>query len=206
MLLIEFEKIFQKDVAPIYIAHQKSFDAHGIHGCLHISRSLIICRALYKMFCEKGYKLDIDNITYAVAFHDSGRIGGIIDYWEQNSRGICYDYLIKNNIPDAEYISNMILKNNSIKDHNYFCVYDTDVLEIMRPCTGIGVYNFNKSYLRCNHVFSNYDNFIREIIPFITETESQKELYSDENSLINLINYINTNKEKYPTLYDASNS
>jgi len=200
MSLINFNEIFKKDVAPIYINHQKTFDAYCMHGCLHISRSLIICRALCNMLSARGLSVDIDKISYAVAFHDSGRCGNGIDFWEQNSKGICYDYLTKNNIPDATYISNLIVKDNSKNDYNYLCVYDTDVLEIMRPCSGIGVLNFNKSYLRLSYIFNDYP-FINEIIPFILETESNKGLYSDENSLSNLITLISNNKEKYPTLH-----
>ncbi len=204
MLLSDFEQIFKKDIAPIYINHQNTFDEYSIHGCLHISRSLIICRALSKKLSDFGHVTNIDKISYAVAFHDSGRLGGGIDYWEKNSSGICYDYLIKNNVSDSMYVSNMIVKDNLKNDYNYLCVYDTDVLEIMRPCSGIGVYNFNKSYLRLNHVINDYDNLIKELIPFILETEASKELYSDENSLFNLINYTNDNKEKYPTLHAAT--
>jgi hypothetical protein len=46
MLLKEFEKIYREDVAPIYIKNQEIFDQDGIHGCLHIARSLIIARLI----------------------------------------------------------------------------------------------------------------------------------------------------------------
>jgi hypothetical protein len=58
--------------------------------------------------------------------------------------------------------------------------------------------------LRCNHILPDYTEFIKEIIPFITETESIKENFKDENALINLIGYIQTNKNIFPTLYDAT--
>lgn len=209
MNLIEFEKIFRSEIAPLYINHQNSFDADGIHGCLHISRSLVICRMLACKLIELGYEIDLDKITYAVAFHDSGRKGNGIDYWENSSREICYNYILSKGYDSfyAESISNMIVKNqNTIKDYNYSCLFDSDVLEIMRPSCGVGVYNFNKSYLRLNNVLTDYDSIINEIIPFILETEQEKLIYSDENSLKNIIDYIVTNKEKYPNLYVSVNS
>lgn len=205
MLLKEFEIIFRKDILPIYQNHQKTFDEYGMHGCLHISRSLIICRALYKKLSDKGFNLDIDAITYAVAFHDSGRKANGVDYWENESRINCYNYLASHSIPNPDFISNMISKNVNANDYNHLCVYDTDVIEIGRPCSGVGVYNFNHSYLKCNHIFGeSYNQFISESFGFILETEASKELYSDENTLINLINFLETQKGKYPTLYNAS--
>ncbi len=204
MLLKEFEPIFRNDIAPIYINNEKTSDPFSIHGCLHISRSLIICRALAKKILSYGNELDIDKISYAVSFHDSARGGSGIDFWEKASSEICYEYLNSKGIGEARSISDLIIKRSSSADYNYLCVYDTDVLEIMRPCTGIGVYNFNKSYLRLNHLFHDYDNFINEIIPFILETENEKSSYSDKDCLSKLIDYIDINKGKYPTIYDAT--
>jgi hypothetical protein len=45
-----------------------------------------------------------------------------------------------------------------------------------------------------------------KLFPFILETEQEKLIYSDENSLKNIIDYIVTNKEKYPNLYVSVNS
>ena len=64
MTLKQFEPIFKNDIAPLYIQHQKDFDEFGIHGCLHISRSLIISRLLFKQLTNLGFLLDIDKIAY----------------------------------------------------------------------------------------------------------------------------------------------
>jgi len=205
MNLKEFEPIFKNDIAPIYVKHKKEFDEFGIHGCLHISRSLIISRLLFKQLTNLGFLLDIDKITYAVAFHDSGRKANGIDYWEANSFYICSNYLDNKNIPDSNYISSLIIKDNNKNDYNYFCVYDTDVLEIARPCTGVGVYNFNPTFLKLKDIFSNhYTTIQNEVFSFILDTENIKDNFSNENSLINLIEYLENKKELYPLLYDAS--
>lgn len=206
MNLKEFEQIYKTDIASIYIEHQKNFDIGGIHGCLHISRSLIICRALHNKLKAVGCEVDIDKISFAVAWHDSGRKGNLNDYWESVSKENCYYWLSLMGYEHdySEYVSNMILKKCPKKDYNFFCVYDTDCLEIIRPSTGIGVFNFKQSYLRCNHILPDYTEFINEIIPFITETENIKENFKDENSLSNLMGYIHANKNIFPTLYDAT--
>lgn len=206
MKLIDFELHFRKDVAQIYINHQNTFDEFGIHGILHISRSLIISRLLANQLSKLGFLVEKELISWAVAFHDSGRKANGIDYWENNSFYLCSEYLNKKNIPASNYTASLILKENK-KDYNYYCVCDTDVLEIARPCTGVGVYNFNPTFLKLRDVFSDkYTTIQNEVFAFILETENIKDKFKDENCLLNLINYLSDKKEKYPLLYDASNS
>ncbi len=205
MTLKEFELIFKNDIAPIYVNHQNTFDTFGIHGCLHISRSLIIGRLLWSKLSNLGFVLDIDKITYAIAFHDSGRKANGIDYWEANSFYICSNYLDNKKITDSNYISSLIIKDNNKNDYNYFCVYDTDVLEIARPCTGVGIYNFNPTFLKLKDIFSNhYTTIQNEVFSFILDTENIKNNFSNENSLRNLLEYLENKKELYPLLYVAS--
>jgi hypothetical protein len=108
-------------------------------------------------------------------------------------------------IPDSNYISSLIIKDNNKNDYNYFCVYDTDVLEIARPCTGVGIYNFNPTFLKLKDIFSNhYTTIQNEVFSFILDTENIKNNFSNENSLSNLLEYLENKKELYPLLYVAS--
>lgn len=204
MNLIDFEKIFRSEIAPIYINNQEKFDNDCIHGCLHISRSLIISNLIYKKIKERELKLDIDKIYYAVAFHDSGRKSNGFDFWEKDSYNLCREYLISKNISDYEYISSIIIKDTKKEnDYNYLVYYDTDVLEIIRPCSGIGLYNFNDKYLKLqNHL--NYNIYKPEIFSFIIETENIKDKFVKSDSLFNLLIYLNNKKNIYPELYAAS--
>jgi len=205
MKLIEFEKIFRTDVAPLYIQNQKIFDQDGVHGCLHISRSLIIGKLLSNKLKDFGVGTHIDKILYAIAFHDSGRKANGIDYWENDSSIICRDYLISKGIPDYDYTSSLIVKKNNKIDINYFVCKDTDSLEIVRPTTGVGISNFNTSYLELMPVFNSfYSSIMNEVFYFILETEGMNKRFFDENSLSNLILYLKFKSSQLPMLYDAS--
>ena len=206
MKLSDFNKIFSKDIVDYYLENQKKFDSDGIHGCLHISRSLVICRWISKELNKKGISNDIDKISYAISFHDSGRKSNGIDYWEYESKLNCLNYLVKNGIPNADYISSLILKKSETNTSNDFlCLHDTDVLEILRPSTGVGIQGFNKSYLRLSTII-NYDLVFNQILTFILETEAIKENFYYRDSLSKLIEYLEINKNKYPNLYECANT
>ena len=207
MTLSVFENIYSNHIAYYYTENQIKFDSDSIHGCLHISRSLIICRWISNELNKKGIKTDIDAISYAVAFHDSGRKSNGIDYYENDSSLICHKYLSKIENYNADYISSLIIKNNKNNYNNYdfLCMYDTDVLEILRPSTGIGLQGFNRSYLKLKDII-NYDVIFNEVLTFILETEKLKEEFLDNNSLFNMIQYLKLNKIKYPNLYVCTNT
>lgn len=207
MTLKEFEKIFSNEIVNHYLENQKTFDAHGIHGCLHISRSLIICRWISKELNQRGLTNDIDKVSYAVSFHDSGRKANGIDYWEWQSKLNCLNYLIQKGIPDADYISSLIVKKSDMNHttNDFLCLHDTDVLEIIRPSTGIGIQGFNREYLKLKQTI-NYDIIFGEVVSFIYETEGIKQQFFDKDCLINLINYLEINKSRFPNLYDCSNT
>lgn len=204
MTLIEFEPIFRNDIAPIYINHQKTFDVHCIHGCLHIARSLVISNYLSYTLKQIGKETNKEEIFYAVAFHDSGRIDNGIDYWETQSRNNCYNYLSSKNTEHALSISNMIFKDGNPNNMSYLCVYDADVIEIARPCTGIGFGGFDRKYLKLTNIIGGYyTDIINECFGLIRETELEKWQYSDDKALIRLITYIEHNKEKYSHIYES---
>ncbi|MBW4623726.1 MAG: hypothetical protein KME17_30745 [Cyanosarcina radialis HA8281-LM2] len=80
----QFVATLQNDILPIYARHEEEFDRLGIHGRIHICRSIVLAEvmsSLYSPFAE----IDRFAIRYAVAFHDSGRQGNGRDIWESAS-------------------------------------------------------------------------------------------------------------------------
>jgi hypothetical protein len=136
----KFIQILNRDVLPIYLRHEDTFDFLGIHGRMHISRSVIFSEWISRYYMDMcDIELDIDAIRFATAFHDSGRQGNGPDYWENDSSDICYDYLINKgfDIDRVKFISKLILKHGDYGIEKRI-VHDADVLEIMRPCCGHG--------------------------------------------------------------------
>jgi len=89
--------------------------------------------------------------------------------------------------------------------NDFLCLHDTDVLEIIRPSTGIGIQGFNREYLKLKQTI-NYDIIFGEVVTFIYETEGIKQQFFDKDCLLNLINYLEVNKSRFPNLYDCTNS
>ena len=189
-----FVEDFSKNILPIYENHEKTFDNIGIHGRLHISRSLIFAEFMARFYNTLKMNVDFNAIRYAVAFHDSGRQANGIDRWENNSFDLCYLHLIKNYYSDySKYIASLILKNQ-ISDINNDIVYDADVLEIMRPCCGHGERDcFNSNYFRFLKDNQQYKDIRNDLIEdawkLIEYTENNKEIFKD-NTLYRLLDIL----------------
>jgi hypothetical protein len=193
-----FVEDFSKNILPIYEKHENTFDNVGIHGRLHISRSIIFAEFM-SIFYHNELKINIDfnAIRYAVAFHDSGRQTNGVDKWEKDSSELCYLHMVRNYYPDySKYVSSLILKKQN-SDINNDIVYDSDVLEIMRPCCGHGERDcFNSNYLRFlknNHEYKEirYD-LIEDAWKLIEYTEDNKDMFKDNhlNRLLDIINIL----------------
>jgi hypothetical protein len=196
-----FVEDFSKNILPIYENHEKTFDNIGIHGRLHISRSLIFAEFMARFYNTLKMNVDFNAIRYAVAFHDSGRQANGFDRWEQDSSDLCYLHLIRNYYPDySKYIASLILKNQ-ISDINNDIVYDADVLEIMRPCCGHGERDcFNSNYFR--FLKDNKDirnDLIEDAWKLIEYTEDNKEMFKD-NTLYRLLDIL-PNYELLKTMF-----
>jgi len=206
----DFLNELDKSILNIYKKHENSFDEYGIHGRRHISRSIIFSEFMSRFYTkELGKDIDFNAIRYAVSFHDSGRKGSGIDLWEDDSANNCLKYLLENSFYDEDkckYISSLISKNLT-NDINHNIVYDSDVLDIMRPCCGHGeLDNFRRSELRFlgqKDNFSNYQLYeeIREELildawKLIEYTEYNDVLFNtnENNQLYSMINIINKNK------------
>lgn len=181
MTLEQFSPIFSEDIYPLYKQHENTFDPDGIHGVLHIARSLV---AGYILAKQTG--ANTDQVLYAIAFHDSGRQGNGADLWEMDSFTNCSKYLHNKNFAPARITASLILKMPFYNNHlykEYPCVYDADVLEIMRPCCGHGgITGFNPSYLKTKEGHA----LIKPWWAFIQETEANKKYFSGPDALLKL--------------------
>lgn len=201
----------------VYRKHENSFDDYGIHGRRHISRSIIFSEFMSRFYTkELGKDIDFNAIRYAVSFHDSGRQGNGIDVWEKDSANNCFKYLMDNSDYDetrCKYVSSLISKNLT-NDINHNIVYDSDVLDIMRPCCGHGeIENFRRSELRflgTKDNFSNsylYDEIREELIldawKLIEYTEDNEMLFNtkENNQLYYMLNIIEKNKLNFNILH-----
>ncbi len=206
MKLPDFSESFSKRVFMLYKHHEETFDTHKIHGVLHIGRSLVASYIIHAQIekeilrtrdkDEPEYKSTIENILWAVAFHDSGRQGNGIDYWEGFSANNCF-------MSGHEYASTLIKKNRKTNDYCAMCVYDADVIEIMRPCCGRGgIYEFDKKYLLLLNVLGGfYEKLIPEWWSFVQHTEAIKEELSVPNIIDKLVEIIEENKDKFPIIF-----
>ena len=189
-----FIEDFSKNILPIYDNHEKTFDYVGIHGKLHISRSIIFSEFMSRFYFKTMKKdINFNAIRYAVAFHDSGRQDNGIDIWEEDSSKKCFWYLMKKKQEYAKYSASLIIKKKN-DDINNDIVYDSDVLEIMRPCCGHGERDgFNSNYLRFLKEDSDYQdiriNLIEDAWKLIEYTEDNKEMFND-NTLSKLLNLL----------------
>jgi hypothetical protein len=189
-----FIEEFTNDILPLYEKHEKTFDIYGIHGRLHISRSIIFAKYMSKYYSNLDKNLDFDAIKYAISFHDSGRQANGVDFWEKDSEKICLFYLYNKgyDIKYCKYISSLIIKDDN-SDINKNIVQDADVLEIMRPICGHGGrLGFNKKYLKYSGSDRNF--LIEDAWTLIKYTENNPQLFKNNNHLYKLIDIISENK------------
>ena len=214
-----------KSILNVYRKHENSFDDYGVHGRRHISRSIIFSEFMARFYTkELGKDIDFNAIRYAVSFHDSGRKGNGIDVWEKDSEDNCFKYLMNGydykviNHSDydevkCKYISSLISKNLT-NDINHNIVYDSDVLDIMRPCSGhVEIDNFRRSELRFLGPKDNFVNFylydeIREELiidawKLIEYTEDNDMLFNtkENNQLYYMLNIVDKNKLNFNILH-----
>lgn len=208
---------FSNEILPIYQEHEDTFDKNGVHGRLHISRSLIFSEYMARFYeSVLGQDIDFSSIRYAVAFHDSGRKGNGIDIWEDISEKKCFQYLLtksdystprQNDINYSKYTASLINKSVDKSDFNKLSVYDADVLEIMRPCCGHGERDgFRPNFLH----FLKYDDEYQEVRNDLIEdswklieyTEDIKHTLGGNDCLYKIINILEKNKNDYRVLKD----
>lgn len=208
-LLNAFCKPFTESIYPIYKQHEETFDVDGIHGVLHIGRSIIAAYMLANKCNELGLNTNIEDVLIATAFHDSGRKNGGDDHWESISAINCAAFINEQELKygeqitvnSAHHVSSHIIKHgtglHALKTYSldFLCVHDSDCLEIMRPSTGRGGRDgFDKSFLFLNHYNNDlkffFNQFINDWWAFIQETERYKKEFSNPTCLADLIDFI----------------
>jgi hypothetical protein len=193
----KFIKECSENILPIYQKHENTFDMVGVHGRLHIARSIIFSEFMARYFYKLGKNIDFNAIRYAVSFHDSGRQANGIDRWEMDSTKNCFTYLSTTYDKNyCNYVSSLINKDKS-SDINKNVVYDADVLEIMRPCCGHGERDgFRSNFLLFMKDVEEYQDIrnylIEDAWKLIEYTEDNKQLFKDNNHLYRLIDIVNS--------------
>jgi hypothetical protein len=207
----------EQNILPIYRAHEAAFDRWGIHGRLHIGRAVIFSEVMGRAYQAAGESVDFYAVRVAIAFHDSARRDNGTDLWENQSAENCFNYLMS--LPEyagqparARKIANLVLKDGDF-DLSHRIVYDSDVLEIMRPCCGNGgLAGFRREVLyfagprdpladRLNNPETIRETLVQEAWRFIADTENLKFTLMQAPKLIPaLLNRLSENKDQYPSL------
>lgn len=180
---MRFKTRFQKDILPLYKAHENSFDTIGLHGRRHISRAVFWAEWMLRFYTRHLLiPLDVEAVRYAVAFHDAGRQGNGKDIWEADSAQLCYNYLIKlgKDTKYAHSVANLIVHKE--KDLGQI-VQDADVLEYMRMLCNEqeGIKNFKKEklqFLSPQDCHLNDDSFAIQYNPTYLITYREKMIAS----------------------------
>jgi hypothetical protein len=154
-------------ILPFYRQHELKFDSYGVHGRMHICRSVMVAEWMAR-FYNSLTQIDFFAVRAAVAFHDSGRRGNGVDLWESDSAANCFRYVVEDS-GDGDYalgVSALIEKKKKSADPLKKIVQDADVLEIMRPCCGHGgLAGFRRQFLH----FGGSDDLLTRECPGIAE-------------------------------------
>jgi len=211
-----FIKELQDNILPIYQNHENTFDPDGIHGRMHICRTVLFAEYMGRFYQELlNVEIDMDSVQLAVAFHDSGREGNGKDLWEEQSAKMCNEYARENRPDWGSVLWNEC--GSFITSHQRWrievqVVKDADVLEIMRPCCGHGgIDGFRRGFLRFlgkNDDRSGKDfprdlyreGLIKEAWEWIEWTEKKKFLYSDKAYMDALLNDLQGERNRFPIL------
>jgi hypothetical protein len=214
----EFIVDLQKDILPIYLRHEIAFDPQGVHGRMHICRSVIFAECMARYY-HRVFEAEIDfyAIRTATAMHDSGRRANGVDYWEGDSVDNCRRHVRSRcALPEesgyADYVAGLIKKDGE-KDVRHRTVYDADVLEIMRPCCGHGgLAGFKPEFLHFgsakDSLFINNPSLaplrqalIREAWNWIVETERLKlALVESSDYMLSILRFLEQRRRSYPSL------
>ena len=204
----------QERILPRYKEHERTFDPFGVHGRIHICRSVIFAEWMARTYAEHlPGAVDFYAIRVATAMHDVGRRANGPDLWENDSVSECRQYVEQyapKNGEYSQYVANLIDKRPS-DDVNKSIVHDADVLEIMRPCCGHGgIMGFKREFLHFAGPRDPHSNqfpaeirekLIQEAWEWIAETERFKlKLFNSSSFLTDLLHKLADDSLKYPML------
>jgi hypothetical protein len=209
----------QANILPIYLNHEMSFDTWGVHGRMHICRSLLFAELMARFYKDcSNAEIDCRAIRVATAFHDSGREANGVDLWEEASKRLCFEYverrsLLSENSRYARFVSSLIDKRLEKGNICKSIVRDADVIEIMRPCCGHGgLPGFKRDFLyflgkddrhaglipEANAV---REGLIQEAWNWIKHTEIIKfKLLRSNSYMADLLEILSDERQTYPML------
>jgi hypothetical protein len=159
----------EQKILPFYRQHELKFDRNGVHGRMHICRSVMMAEWMARFYHARAqYVIDFFALRVAVAFHDSGRRANGVDFWEADSASNCVRYVVESGRADdyARGVGELIEKKKTSAEPLKKMVQDADVLEIMRPCCGHGgLAGFRREFLH----FGGPDDLLGREVPVIAE-------------------------------------
>jgi hypothetical protein len=208
----------EQKILPVYVQHERDFDPWGVHGRMHICRSVLFSEYMARFYRETlSAEVDLYAVRVATAFHDSGRRANGPDRWEKESQGNCLAYIKSSGSwPEhadyPAYVAGLIEKQQTGELAKQI-VYDADVIEIMRPCCGHGgIEGFKREFL---HFLGSRDvlarnlpdasrlreSFVEEAWRWIDETERFKpRLFKSLTYMQSLLEKLESERQKYPLL------
>lgn len=215
---VAFVEEIQERILPLYKQHERTFDPFGVHGRIHICRSVIFAEWMARFYSEHlPGVVDLYAVRVATALHDVGRRANGPDLWESDSASECQRYVTQysqrsQNGEYAQYVATLIDKRPS-DDICKWIVHDADVLEIMRPCCGHGgingfrrdvLYFAGERDLHLRHLpgaAEMRESLIREAWDWISETERFKlKLFNSSTFLADLLQKLGEERVRYPML------
>lgn len=208
----------EQRILPVYLQHERDFDPWGVHGRIHICRSVIFSEYMARFYREAlSAEVDLYAVRVATALHDSGRRANGPDRWEKESQRNCLEYVKTSGARPARadypaYVAGLIEKRQTGELAQQI-VYDADVVEIMRPCCGHGgIEGFKREFL---HFLGGRDAlardlpdaslrreaFVQEAWRWIEETERFKlKLLKSTTYMQSLLEKLGGEAQKYPLL------
>ena len=208
----------EQKILPFYRQHELKFDRYGVHGRMHICRSVMMAEWMARFYRARTQAvIDFFAVRVAVAFHDSGRRGNGVDLWESDSASNCVRYVVEaTGASDyARSVGALIEKKKKSADPLKMIVQDADVLEIMRPCCGHGgLAGFRRQFLHFGGpddllarevpgIAAQREALIQEAWRWIQSTEPLKAFLADSPAhMRDLLKHLERQRSKFPLLSD----
>lgn len=139
----ELREALRRHVLPLYLEHERTFDAPGIHGRMHVCRCLLFGEFMCRYYLQHTMlRPALNDVRYAIAFHDAGRRENGPDLWGHESAALCAAHARRNagrfSRSPEEMAALVADKGSPGAAVEARIVHDADVLDIMRPCCGHG--------------------------------------------------------------------
>jgi hypothetical protein len=208
----------ERKILPFYLQHELTFDRYGIHGRMHICRSVMMAEWMARFYrAHTQIVIDFFAVRAAVAFHDSGRRANGVDLWESDSASNCARYVVEA-VGEGDYahgVGALIEKKNKSADPLKTIVQDADVLEIMRPCCGHGgLAGFRRQFLHFGGpndllarevpgIAAQREALVQEAWRWIQSTEPLKAFLTDSPAYMrDLLKHLERQRLQFPLLSD----